>query len=306
MENQNIEEIMILKKIEEEISSGNLEKYNIDLEELKKEIIDKKIENENFFVLTSGGTKVKLSEDNNYILDNFSTGTRGSLICENLFLKNQFCIFFYRKNSKMPFTEFFDNSENEKKFNNNLQKHFQIKIKNFKNKMLKVKNKIFFIEFEYVHEYVYKLIKINNFLKKFLSSKKIIFIYAAAVSDFIIKKKDLNKNLDLLKKDELEIPLTKMIKTLNFLKNSKNEKNIFFRISFKLETNSDILEKKVYQAFQKSGSDIVIGNLLQTRYKEIFFYYKKNNIIEKKYFVKNNNNQVLEKIIVEKILNFVN
>ena len=41
-------------------------------------------------------------------------------------------------------------------------------------------------------------------------------------------------------------------------------------MSFKLETDEAILETKMRTSLSKYGSDLVIGNLLQSRYKEIY------------------------------------
>jgi phosphopantothenate-cysteine ligase len=42
------------------------------------------------------------------------------------------------------------------------------------------------------------------------------------------------------------------------------------KVSFKLETQENILCKKITSSLKKYKSDLVIGNLLHTRYKEIF------------------------------------
>ena len=41
-------------------------------------------------------------------------------------------------------------------------------------------------------------------------------------------------------------------------------------MSFKLETDEGLLETKMRKSLSKYGSDLVIGNLLQSRYKEIY------------------------------------
>ena len=45
-------------------------------------------------------------------------------------------------------------------------------------------------------------------------------------------------------------------------------------VSFKLETDPDILLSKSKAALDKYGHDLVIGNILETRKKEVVFMYK--------------------------------
>ena len=47
-----------------------------------------------------------------------------------------------------------------------------------------------------------------------------------------------------------------------------------FVVSFKLETDPDILTQKSRTALEKYGHDLVIGNILDTRKKEVLFVYK--------------------------------
>ena len=44
-----------------------------------------------------------------------------------------------------------------------------------------------------------------------------------------------------------------------------------FLISFKLETDKDILFQKANKAIIKTKSDLIVANLLQTRYKVVYF-----------------------------------
>ena len=45
-------------------------------------------------------------------------------------------------------------------------------------------------------------------------------------------------------------------------------------VSFKLETDPEILLSKSVTALDKYGHDLVIGNILDTRKKEVVFVYK--------------------------------
>ena len=50
--------------------------------------------------------------------------------------------------------------------------------------------------------------------------------------------------------------------------------NKCFVVSFKLETDPEILLSKSKTALDKYGHDLVIGNILDTRKKEVVFVYK--------------------------------
>jgi len=59
-------------------------------------------------------------------------------------------------------------------------------------------------------------------------------------------------------------------KILGQLKTKNNKNKII--VSFKLETDLDILESKVVRSFEKYGVDYVVANVLdQVRYK-VWFY----------------------------------
>lgn len=47
-------------------------------------------------------------------------------------------------------------------------------------------------------------------------------------------------------------------------------------VSFKLETDAQILDQKVQKAFKENSSDHIVGNLLGTRDREIWIYDKSN------------------------------
>jgi phosphopantothenate-cysteine ligase len=53
--------------------------------------------------ITSGGTSVRLEKNTVRSIENFSTGKRGALCCEE-FLKNDYCVvFLYKEGSHLPF-----------------------------------------------------------------------------------------------------------------------------------------------------------------------------------------------------------
>jgi phosphopantothenate-cysteine ligase len=54
-------------------------------------------------LLTSGGTSVPLEKNTVRMIENFSTGTRGSLLAESILAMQLPLVFFYRDNSFLPY-----------------------------------------------------------------------------------------------------------------------------------------------------------------------------------------------------------
>lgn len=202
------------------------------------------------YILTSGGTQVGLNSA--YALENFSTGTRGSKLAECFCENKQYIIYLCRKGSVLPF------ERREKEANHEDLESYIYKAK----KKLKY---VVFEQFELFSEYEAKLRGLCQLLQKELPQKPLLIISSAAVSDFNLPAEDQRQFL--APKEEL-----KMEKTKNSLKELAQQGCQI--ISFKLETDQQILEKKSLESFDKYGSKMVIGNLLQSRYEEIFIYFK--------------------------------
>ncbi len=68
-----------------------------------KEFISKIDINSKIAFITSGGTSIKLEKNTVRSIENFSTGKRGALCCENFLESDYKVIFLYRKDSCKPF-----------------------------------------------------------------------------------------------------------------------------------------------------------------------------------------------------------
>lgn len=134
---------------------------NVDEYELKNFL--EKINNESKIVLiTSGGTSVKLEKNTVRSIENFSTGKRGSLCCEEFVKSDYYVIFLYREGSCKPFYNAFDMKD--------IFEHTQIHDKDniefegkFKEKFLlsqllynKCKNKVLYIPYVDIIAYLSK------------------------------------------------------------------------------------------------------------------------------------------------------
>lgn len=65
-------------------------------------------ENDKIVFITSGGTSVKLEENTVRSIENFSTGKRGALSCEEFLKNGYYVVFLYRENTCVPFFHNFE------------------------------------------------------------------------------------------------------------------------------------------------------------------------------------------------------
>jgi phosphopantothenate-cysteine ligase len=68
-------------------------------------------QNSKIILITSGGTSIKLEKNTVRSIENFSTGKRGSICCENFLQQGFYVIFLHRENSLKPFTHLFQKEE---------------------------------------------------------------------------------------------------------------------------------------------------------------------------------------------------
>ena len=92
-------------------------------------------------------------------------------------------------------------------------------------------------------------------------------ILAAAVSDYYIPTEKLSQHKIQSNEQNITITLNPVKKEIFKIKDEWNPYT--FLVSFKLETDEDILIKKAKNAINKTKSDIIVANLLQTRYDRV-------------------------------------
>ncbi|EMG50455.1 CAB2 Phosphopantothenate--cysteine ligase CAB2 [Candida maltosa Xu316] len=230
-------------------------------------------------LVTSGGTTVPLENNTVRFIDNFSAGTRGATSAE-YFLENGYAvIFLHREFSLLPYSRHYSHSTNCF-LDFMTEKNDKIEINpKFADEMLKVlrkyndakeSNSLILIPFTTVNQYLYTLKTVSECLH--VMSSKALFYLAAAVSDFFIPQSRMptHKIQSSATKDgELVIRLAQVPKFLSRL--VENWAQGAMIISFKLETDNNILIKKATSALDRYHHQLVIGNLLQTRKKEVVF-----------------------------------
>lgn len=253
-------------------------------------------------LVTSGGTTVPLERQTVRVIDNFSAGTRGATSAEYFLESGYAVIFLHRQFSLLPYSRHYShttncfldflhegadgavvaNSEYQEKMLSVLRKY----------QSAKEKNLLLTLSFTTINDYLFELRTIAQLMRP-LGPSGLLYL-AAAVSDFfvlperMVEHKIQSTNATETKPSEDEeafdnfdsspaVPRSKrLIVDLDpvpkFLKNLVDgwapEGMI---VSFKLETDPEILVHKAQYSLDRYQHHLVIGNLLATRKWEVVF-----------------------------------
>ena len=222
--------------------------------------------NDKVVLITSGGTSVRLEKNTVRSLENFSTGKRGALSSEEFLYNNYYVIFLYRNTSLQPFTNHFElNSFLDKDVS--LSSQFIDKVNTYQCMYSKYKKNLLMISYVYLEEYLNLYEYITKQMLPF--GKRSLIYLAAAVSDFHIPMNQLAENkIQSQGETTLTLELQSVRKEIYKIKEEWNTNA--FVVTFKLETDKDILITKAFNGIKKSKGDLVIANLLQTRYNTLY------------------------------------
>ncbi|KAF7991262.1 hypothetical protein HCN44_002824 [Aphidius gifuensis] len=256
-----------------------------DLENSKKLLQQFVQKNSKVVLVTSGGTTVPLEHNTVRYVDNFSAGTRGSVSAEYFLEHGYAVIFLFRVKSLEPFARHFIGQ----KFLDMLVLNEQNALKN---------NKLLQICFTTLSEYLWLLRAACEVLKP-LNNQALLYL-AAAVSDFYVPSNEMSvhkiqsttvPNLSLHLVPKILKPLVSL-----WVPNA-------FVISFKLETDENLLISKARKALNNYKHSLVIANMLQNRKQQVVMVtanedYKINLTQEQL-----NNGEEIEKYIVADVVN---
>lgn len=223
-------------------------------------------ENKKMVLITSGGTTVPIEQNTVRFVDNFSLGTRGSASAEYFLDAGYVVIFLYRSNSLEPFVRHFNNSLLDKL---EIVDDTSIKIKQSefdtlypilkKYKDAKNANRILTVPFTTLIEYMW-LLRGSCML---MDTKYFLLYLAAAVSDFYIPPNEMAEH-KVQSHDGPPVIALRLVPKVLYAVTHIWAPNAYI-ISFKLETDNEILEQKAFGALKKYKHQLVIGNLLHTR-----------------------------------------
>lgn len=265
------------------------------LKEDKKFAIDSKIVEFKAFIkgrekiifITSGGTSVALEKKTVRSVENFSTGSRGSKSAELFAQKGFSVIFFYRKGSMLPFRpkppEDLLQVQDGHLVINKSHKEYASYTRKI-DQANKFRSSVLEIEFEDLFAYLYGVLTFGSILEEVKSSQSgpagdfsksptILLYLAAAVSDFYmpISKMPEHKlqSRELAKSKSCGLELT-LAPTPKLLPIFRERCPSLLLITFKLETDQAILQAKMEKSMSEAKSNFVCGNLLSTRYQEMW------------------------------------
>lgn len=229
-------------------------------------------------LVTSGGTTVPLENNTVRFIDNFSAGTRGATSAE-YFLENDYAVvFMHREFSLLPYSRHYSHTtncfldymtevNNKVEINPDFAEEMLVVLRKYK--QAKDSKSLLLIPFTTVNQYLYTLKLISESLQRLES--KALFYLAAAVSDFFLPQSRMpqHKIQSQSSGGKLIVDLEQVPKFLSRLVDNWAPSAMI--ISFKLETDNSILIQKARTALERYSHQLVIGNLLQTRKKEVVF-----------------------------------
>lgn len=283
------------------------------------------LQRDRIVLVTSGGTTVPLENNTVRFIDNFSAGTRGASSAEQFLANGYSVIFLHREFSLTPYN---------RSFTHNVDVHFLDYIdsngcmkpefmqnalakKQLYDKYITQEKKLLILPFTTVNQYLWSL----KSIAKLLNSTGSLFYLAAAVSDFFVPysrlpqhkiqsrdygtdtKQDVQDSNSTTTPDgKLIVNLDPVPKFLRRLVESWARQAMI--VSFKLETDNAILVKKATQALDRYNHQLVIGNLLQTRNREVIFVSQENRKGE--WLRLNDEHAAIEEMIIPEVIKYHN
>ncbi|KAI8810238.1 DNA/pantothenate metabolism flavoprotein [Cladochytrium replicatum] len=222
-------------------------------------------------LITSGGTTVPLENQTVRFIDNFSAGTRGATSAEYFIESGYAVIFFHRQHSLEPYSRHYSHSKNcfldflIEKDDGELVVNGQ-----YAAKMTEVFRKyreavdqrlLLTIDFVTVTDYLFLLRGITQIMSTL--GENGMYYLAAAVSDFFIPEYKKVEHKIQSGEGALSLQLDQVPKIVKPL--VKEWAKDGFIVSFKLETDPDLLIPKARASLQRYGHQAVIANILNTR-----------------------------------------
>ena len=235
-------------------------------------------------VVTSGGTSVPLELNCVRSIENFSTGSRGAISCEKFLEQGYSTIFLTRTGTAQPYArslgtvvdinlckKLFPGGERELD-SSSIDKNVQAAMTKLESYTNPDDPKLLIINFTTVQSYLSLLEEVSITIHKANPTNTTIFYLAAAVSDFFLPEDEMSEHkIQSTENQSQDGNLTLVLKPVP--KKLKLLKTVWcpnaFIVSFKLETDKNILLKKARSAIENYGVDLCIANLLQDRFKYV-------------------------------------
>ncbi|KAF0897697.1 hypothetical protein E2562_000413 [Oryza meyeriana var. granulata] len=222
--------------------------------------------------VTSGGTTVPLEQRCVRYIDNFSSGQRGAASTEYFLKAGYAVIFIYRRGSKQPYCRFLPEDSFLDLFELGEESDIQVPdshaavvktaISNYRKAI--DEGLLLKLPFTTIFEYLQLLQMVATAMN--CLGRQGMFYLAAAVSDFYVPWESMAKHKIESASGPLNMQLSQVPKMLFILR--KQWAPSAFCVSFKLETDPDILLQKAEAALRKYGMNVVVANEL-ANYKDV-------------------------------------
>ncbi|KAK9048783.1 hypothetical protein SSX86_032250 [Deinandra increscens subsp. villosa] len=254
--------------------------------------------------VTSGGTTVPLEQRCVRYIDNFSSGHRGATSTEYFLKSGYSVIFLYRRGTCQPYCRSLPDDPLLECFK--LASDSSIQVQESHAEAVKSaigghhdavsQGYLLKLPFTTIFEYLQILRLIATSMK--ILGPSALFYLAAAVSDFYVPWESMAVHKIQSASGPLDMRLAQVPKMLSVLR--KEWAPTAFCVSFKLETDTEILLEKAGAALKKYKMHAVVANELSTR-KEVVILVTES---EKKLVYRENNQSDVEspliKLLVEK------
>ncbi|KAK9670325.1 hypothetical protein RND81_13G194000 [Saponaria officinalis] len=231
-------------------------------------IIERKI-----VCITSGGTTVPLEQRCVRYIDNFSSGHRGAASTEYFLKAGYAVIFLHRRGTCQPYCRSLPDDPLLECFESTKSSKIQVQQSQAEAVTKAITDHYAAIEagvllklrFTTIFEYLQLLQMIGAALKDL--GPRAMFYLAAAVSDFYVPWESMAEHKIQSAGGPLNMHLVQVPKMLSVLR--KEWAPRAFGISFKLETDIQILLEKASTALKKYNMHAVVANELETRKEEV-------------------------------------
>ncbi|VFQ84058.1 unnamed protein product [Cuscuta campestris] len=236
--------------------------------------------------VTSGGTSVPLERRCVRYIDNFSSGHRGAASTEYFLKSGYSVIFLYRRGTCQPFCRDLPDNALIECLQYNDASSLQVDHKCAEvvrraiteHQAAVAGGSLIKLPFTTIFEYLQMLKLIAELLRSIGPSA--MFYLAAAVSDFYVPWESMTVHKIQSGAGPLDMQLAQVPKMLSVLRSEWAP--MAFCISFKLETDKDILLEKADMALRKYGMHMVVANELLTRKEEVTVVAPNEKIIVKR------------------------
>lgn len=258
-----------------------------DIERVREFAKRQKQEGRKVVLVTSGGTTVPLELNVVRFLDNFSAGTRGATSAEYFLKAGYAVIFMHRQFSLQPFSRHYSHSTNpfldfldiepSKDGNTPVISVTPSKRSDLLEVLTMYKDvhkagTLHTLTFVTVDDYLWLLRAVSQELS--VLGRNAMFYLAAAVSDFFLPRQRMSEHKIQSGKGRLSIEMDQVPKILKPLVDEWTKDG--YIVSFKLETDDNLLLPKAKAALKRYGHQVVIGNDLHRRKYEVVFVSPKS------------------------------